>query len=213
MFLRKYSSGTKCINDVFRNSMSLIPIQAMILTVGAKEGTRNYQNHGMTLGSVCSLSVHPRPLLQFNLHLPSYTSKVLHKNPFFAIHTLSPAPDSSRMARIFASGIKNTSQLSHEDQNEQVDSKDTKILNEMTNPFGNLNSDDWSLYDYQGFQIPVLNSSVRIFICEKVQVFEVDSHEIWVVTVKEIIENNNNKPGGLLYFNRAFHEVGETIKE
>ncbi|EDK42998.1 conserved hypothetical protein [Lodderomyces elongisporus NRRL YB-4239] len=64
------------------------------------------QLHGMTLGSVCSLSVFPTPLLQFNLHLPSYTSDNLHKFKYLAIHLMPPTHRSAYLSRIFAKGKK-----------------------------------------------------------------------------------------------------------
>lgn len=52
-------------------------------------------------------------------------------------------------------------------------------------------------------------------ICKTRQDFLVDGHEIWVADVIDILQNEQykEKSGGILYFNRGFHKVGETLVE
>ncbi|EGV65720.1 hypothetical protein PSN45_003496 [Yamadazyma tenuis] len=192
--------------------MSRVASQAMILTAGFKNHPSSNPSplikslHGMTLSSVSSLSVYPSPLLSFNLHLPSYTSKTLNENNgYVAIHLLTSSRESSRLGRIFASGIKR-SVSTNEDE-------DGEPFHEMATPFKNLQPSEWEMINFEDYQIPILKESECIFVCKKRKVLEIDNHEIWVVNVLDIIENQEQKTGGLVYFNRSFHKVGETLDE
>lgn len=204
--IRRYSSGG--VHQKFKNSMACVSSQAMILTAGFK-GPATSSLHGMTLSSVCSLSVYPNPLLQFNLHLPSYTSKTLHENDgVVAIHLLSATPAASKLGRIFASGIKKDNGIKSKGEE-----NDGEIFHEMATPFNNIPKHSWEYFNLTQYKIPILKESERIFICCKKNVIEIDNHEIWVVEVQEILENTSHHTGGLLYYNRAFHRTGEVIDE
>lgn len=201
--IRAYS--TKNIHQQFKNSMAGVASQAMILTAGFKNPPKTL--HGMTLSSVCSLSVYPNPLLQFNLHLPSYTSKTLHDNDgVVAIHLLKASPTASELGRIFACGIKTDNVIKTKGEE-----KDGEIFHEMATPFNNISKDAWEMFQLSNYKIPILKESERIFICRKKNVIEIENHEIWVVEVIEIIENSSDRTGGLIYYNRAFHTVGDVI--
>ncbi|CAH2355465.1 hypothetical protein CLIB1423_27S00166 [[Candida] railenensis] len=207
--LRKYSTST--LNDVFKSSMSRISCQAMILTAGQAKvqagSSHTTSLHGMTLSSTCSLSVYPTPLLQFNLHLPSYTSQTLHDSKHLALHLLPPNHNTANLARLFANGIK-----------APPAKDDGDIFHEKTTPFDTLeHGKDWKFHtvavDDLKFDIPILTAAEEVFICKKRSVFEIDSHEIWVVEVLEILSTPNDEPtGGLLYFNRNFHKIGGTLR-
>ena len=129
--LRKYS--TSCLLESFRLAMGRVSSQAMILT----SATSNLNElHGMTLGSVCSLSVFPSPLIQFNLHLPSYTSSELHKHKYLALHVLPPTKNSVHLSRIFAKGVKlNKGAKLAPTKEEKIDGQ---VFHEMTKPFTRL---------------------------------------------------------------------------
>ncbi|CAH6718268.1 hypothetical protein CLIB1444_01S02916 [[Candida] jaroonii] len=200
---------TKSINDLFKDSMSRIASQAMILTAGVPKLDTSPILHGSTLSSVCSLSVYPNPLLQFNLHLPSYTSSTLHDNGLVAIHVMKPTAKGSNIGRIFAKGVKrNDGKIISKGEN-----KDGEIFHEMTTPFQSIDKKDWEFHEVGNFRLPILNDSERIFICEKNKVFNVENHEIWIVKVVDIISKSTIKTGGLLYFNRRFHHIGHSINE
>lgn len=55
--------------------------------------------------------------------------------------------------------------------------------------------------------MPVLNEAEKAFVCKKHEVFKVDSHEIWVVDVTDILSPNKHyeakQLGGLLYYQRG----------
>lgn len=195
-FLRNYT--TSCLLEPFRLTMARVSSQAMILTSGT---TNKHELHGMTLGSVCSLSVFPKPLIQFNLHLPSYTSSELHKHQYLALHILPPTSQSVHLSRIFAKGIK---------------SKDGEVFHEKTRPFHRLkNNHDYLFYEVEDVKIPILHDVETTMICKTRQNFLVDGHEIWVADVIDIVQNDKykEKSGGILYFNRGFHKIGKPLFE
>lgn len=224
--LRRSYSASAEFKDLFKSSMSRVSSQAMILTAGFNHKREpNPVLHGMTVSSVCSLSLNPRPLLQFNLHLPSYTSRSLHENHgVLAIHLFPPTKKSVKLGRVFAGGIKDSD---HDKQMMKIqrsvqELKDGEIFHEMTTPFKNISRDDWELHRFNDeIDIPILKEAERIFICKKKQVFSIDMHEIWAIEVLDIlcpnpqfkIDDNGNKSGGILYFDRAFHSIGNQLEE
>lgn len=226
IFVRNYTTRTfnspvlSSILEPFRKAMARVSQQAMILTSASQISKSEKELHGMTLGSVCSLAVYPNPLLQFNLHLPSYTSAELHRNEYLAIHLLPPTSRSVRLSRIFAKGVKKDKSGKVLDTTKE-ELKDGRVFHEMTTPFANLKlGQDYHLHNInQDLQIPVLNDVEEIFICKTRNNFPVDHHEIWVVNVIDILTNKTyvndytDKSGGILYFNRGFHKLGDTLRE
>lgn len=70
----------------------------------------------------------------------------------------------------------------------------------------------------KGIEIPILSAAERVLICEKDQVFRVDDHEIWVCEVKDVLVSHTHSEdasstGGVLFYNRGFHGLGEQIKK
>lgn len=224
--LRPYSTSVQ-LRDLFKSSMSRVSSQAMILTAGFNNKNKPTETtlHGMTLSSVCSLSIFPIPLLQFNLHLPSYTSQSLHENQgILAIHLLPPTSEAVKLGRIFANGVKRETKKSGVTYLDATEEEllDGDVFHEMTTPFNNVPSEDWSIYNFNNqISIPIINEAERVFICQKRRIFEVDSHEIWVIEVLNIlspneqfnVERNDDKTGGLLYYNRSFHKIGDALHE
>lgn len=190
----------------FKDAMSRLSAQAMILTAGCKSDREIL--HGMTLSLVCSLSVAPMPLLQFNLHLPSYTSASLHLSKLMCLHLMPPTPKLVFLGRTFASGRK--IDRSHF----QVSPEDGEIYHEMTTPFAQVDANDYFLHDRQ---VPVLREAEVAFVCRPEKTFEVDNHELWVVEVLDILQPNqtyaSSKSGGLLYYDRGFHGIGRPLNE
>lgn len=192
--------------------MARISAQAMVLTAGTKKHSLE-PLHGMTLSSVCSLSVYPTPLLQFNLHLPSYTSSSLHANDgLLCLHVMPPTEKSVLLSRTFASGIK------RDPEHFDVKSEDGEIFHEMTTPFSSVDKSDYKLrWEENDIGVPVLAELEVAFVCKKKEVFTVDNHEIWVVKVVDVLFPNerfqHEKTGGLLYFDRGFRAVGSAVRE
>ncbi|CDK28568.1 unnamed protein product [Kuraishia capsulata CBS 1993] len=199
-YSRCYSSLSR--PELFKEAMSSMGSQAMILTAPFRGETVVSQLHGMTISSVSSLCVLPDPLVQFNLQIPSITSATLHDIPHFAIHIMPPTQKSVEIARSFSKGTQTT--------------KDDHGNVIHTRPFSLIPEHEWTSHRVDDeCSIPILRSAERVLICSKCNVFEVLNHEIWVARVQEIIvhEEFPVKTGGLIYFNRRFHGVGGQLKE
>ncbi|KAI5953844.1 hypothetical protein CANMA_004682 [Candida margitis] len=244
------------ISDKFRLTMSRLASPAMVLTSAipmikststspststAPPVTDDKSHidpkqdlHGMTLSSVCSLSVHPNPYLEFNLHLPSYTSTAIHNHQYLAIHLMPPTRHSAKICRVFAKGVKlnkrgtkwTSKPITKAQQSVDNDVKNNKnndedddgeIFHEMTTPFTNLVEDqDYTFIKKhdENIAIPILSHAESIFICKTTHNFTIDDHEIWVAKVIDVITDPHlHKSGGLLYFNKGFHKIGETLSE
>lgn len=202
----------------YKSAMASLGSQAMILTSAYKNPAIDASMlHGMTLSSVTSLSVTPEPILQFNLQVPSATSNELHKSGYLALHILKPDADSVALARTFSRGTR------YINSNESSGGK-------KTTPFAGLRKDQWSYYDdlkleddplrgeleENRIHLPILTEAAeRVLVCEKHKVFKVFNHEIWTCRVRDILVHvgDDHRSGGLLYFNRHFHKVGEQVGE
>lgn len=202
-FVRYQSTISKHIitQEKFKQCMGKIANQAMILSAASSKEVPHSQFRGLTLSSVTSLSLKPQPLIQFNLQLPSFTSEALHETEFFAVHLLKPNGTSIKLARNFSKGaIRNE--------------KDSTFS--PTRPFEDLvEKVHYDTYKIQGTDlvIPLLKNSERVLICEKSDIFQVGDHEIWVGRVEDIVANEENTTGGLLYCNRNFHLLGDKIAQ
>lgn len=200
-FVRLQSTISKHLitQEKFKECMGKIANQAMILSSASKNSVPHELFRGLTLSSVTSLSLKPQPLIQFNLQLPSFTSEALHETQCFAVHLLKPNAMSIQLARNFSKGaIKN-----------EIDSTFSP-----TKPFQDLvPHEHYDTYQLEGTDlvIPILKNSERVLICQKKDVFRVGDHEIWVGQIEDIIVNENNITGGLLYCNRNFHILGNKI--
>lgn len=179
----------KNISNMFKNTMSSIASNAMILTSATAHPTNPAKMFGTTLSSVASVTVHPEPIVQFNIQIPSATSSSMHELKYMALHVLKPNLDSVELARSFSRGARHES------------------------PFQRIPSIKWEMLSNKDFDIPILHDvSDHILICEKYKVFEVYNHEIWTCKIVDIL--TTEKPsGGLLYYKRKFHTVGKEFIE
>lgn len=201
----------------FKESMSRIASQAMILTSAVPEGSTDISElHGMTLLSVTSLSVKPRTLIQFNLQVPSATSIKLHELGWFAVHLLPPIESSVSLARNFSRGSRYLATTNPQGTTSLVYNSSAK--EKSTKPFTGLNQSDFcfssDIYSQDGggpfysfssenstsvqkllkgakVNIPLLKSSERIFLCRQDRFYKVDDHEIWIGEVKDILLHND----------------------
>ncbi|CDO93934.1 unnamed protein product [Kluyveromyces dobzhanskii CBS 2104] len=208
-FTRLYSSAKISIHQItqqkFRETMGRISNQAMILTTAVPIHCNRDKFRGATLSSVTSLSLMPIPLVQFNLQLPSFTSDFLHDFNHFALHLMKPNEDSIHLARNFSKGA-----IKHAENGEVV----------PTQPFEGLQEGvEYDIYEINGtnLRIPLLKNAERVIVCRGLKTFNVGDHEIWVGEVEDIVnrsveqESGDQISGGLLYFNRNFHTLGDPI--
>lgn len=220
---RKFSRGLfKVVQSpptaAYKYAMSSLSSQALVLTSGYQNDQIDSSKlHGMTLSSVTSLTINPEPIIQFNLQVPSSTSTELHKSEYLALHIMKPIDPSVAIARTFSMGTK------------YINNGQTGVQ-KVTTPFEYLRKDQWGYYDdlkldddpikeelqSKGIHLPILTAeSERVLICEKYKVFNVFNHEIWTCKVKDILVHieEDERSGGLIYFNRGFHKIGSKLDE
>lgn len=179
----------------FRQSMQRISFPTMIITTSAFTDTPSADFHGLAVSSMTSLSVEPAPLLQFNIQIPSLSSKNLHKHDLFAVHQLKPAPISVDLVMNFSRGIRHGG----------------------TKPFENLiENTDYTIYknakyDSEQSVLPILKQVERVLICKKKDIFTVADHEVWVGEVVDCVTRDETNTGGLLHSNGQFFKRGEPI--
>lgn len=195
------------MSQAFRQVMRTLSYPTMIVTSAIPKGTKPLDFHGLTISSMTSLSINPKPLIQFNIKTPSGTSANIKKNKFFAIHFLEPKETNINLAKQFSRGIKD----------------------KMTRPFSSLiENKDYICYGSVSFssrpniQLPILKNTGKILICLSKDVFKVEDHEIWVGEVLEILpsqnhnEHNSNSntissDGGLLHCMGRFFKIGDSL--
>ncbi|CCE62933.1 hypothetical protein TPHA_0D02970 [Tetrapisispora phaffii CBS 4417] len=187
--------------DRFKETMRKMATQVMLLSIANPIGSPKSEFRGLVASSVTSLCVLPKPKLEFNLQLPSFTSIALHKYQYFAVHIMSPTKASVDMGRLFSKGAI-TSKMDGSIQPSQ--------------PFmdleENVTFENYSI-ENSNLQIPVLKMAEKTLICKKSDVFKTGDHEIWVGEVEDIIVNEEEEAqGGLLYYDRFFHMLGNKIQ-
>lgn len=188
------------MSHLFRQAMQKLSYPTMIVTAGIQKGTKPVDFHGLTISSMTSLSINPKPLIQFNIKTPSSTSTDIKRNRLFAIHFLEPTSNNIDLARHFSRGTKDI----------------------LTNPFSTLVADkDYMLYSNdelgpKDVVIPLLNKTGKILICNSKNIFTVQDHEIWVGEVLKILAEPEegilqSEHGGLLHCMSRFFKLGDLI--
>jgi flavin reductase (DIM6/NTAB) family NADH-FMN oxidoreductase RutF len=61
----------------------------------------------MTVSSFNTVTLHPKPVISFNVHHPSETLLALQSSTRFLVHLLAPGTAAARLARDFARGNEN----------------------------------------------------------------------------------------------------------
>lgn len=191
------------MSHLFRQAMQKLSYPTMIVTAAVPKGTKSVDFHGLTISSMTSLSIDPKPLVQLNIKVPSGTSNDIRKNGLFAIHVLNPTKDNIHLARHFSQGLKNT----------------------MTSPFSTLmNNKDYMCYSSKNMKsesniiLPVLKDTGKVLICNSKEAFKVQDHEIWIGEVLQILPNTKEEyiedetgHGGLLHCKSNFFKLGDLV--
>lgn len=102
--------------EQLRSVMRLLPHSVVVCTAAAaaaplpppsseaKEGDGATQPRGMTMSSFTSLTLHPTPLVTFNIGTPSRTLEAISASRRFNIHVLSGDVEGARAAEWFRRG-------------------------------------------------------------------------------------------------------------
>ncbi|CCF60514.1 hypothetical protein KAFR_0K01600 [Kazachstania africana CBS 2517] len=178
---------------LFLQAMKKMCMPTMIVTSSSVMGSSPMDYHGLTITSMASLSINPRPLVQFNVRIPSATSTNLWAHNLFAIHFLNPETSSVSLAQRFAK----------------------HGLDGPSRPFMGLKQGlDYSLYKNNlnnEVELPILEQVDRILICKKKDAFAVQDHEIWVGEVVDILNRKEEVTGGVLHCNKKFFQLGDEL--
>lgn len=91
------------------------PCPVAILTTSTTEGLQ-YHDYGMTLASVTSLSLSPKPMVTFNVKIPSRTFAAIRsrQTPRILIHMLADTKAGAALAIAFSQG-QGSKAFEHED--------------------------------------------------------------------------------------------------
>ena len=144
----------------------------------------------MTVSSFTTLSLSSKPMVSFNVQLPSRGAKTFTSSKLFAVNFLASTEKHAAIAHAFASS----------DLNDTQDSLFCKKCDfEEISSFGN---------------VPVLCDALVVFYCKVVR--EIYSGTDHILYLGEVVSVKNNtcdeNVHGLLYCNRQFHRVGNDIK-
>lgn len=184
------------INE-FRQTMQRLTSPTAIITSSALKSSSPTSYHGLTIASIASLSINPKPLLQFNLQLPSHTSDSLRAHGLFGVHLLKPNSRSISLIKRFSQGTRMKGSKPFKDY---IEGRDYSLYN------GIASKKDGSV-------LPLLVDAERILVCEKKNVITVADHEIWVGEVVDVIANGDDIiTGGVLHCNRQFYKLGDKIE-
>lgn len=203
-------------------------ILAIILTT--LTDTTAQDARGMTLSSVTSLSIHPEPLVQFNMQIPSRTSEALHSRNLFALNFLTPTNGSIQKLRRFSQAINpklRQSQVKIDEQDHDLYHDPFLSTNDFIYANGNFIKEE-SISDTNteinwekalsmeipssGSWIPTIANAAHVIYCDIYKTFTVNDHEIWVAKILAI-EKRNEAKGGVLFHNHGFHGIGEKIDD
>ncbi|QKX55590.1 uncharacterized protein TRUGW13939_02684 [Talaromyces rugulosus] len=91
--------------------MRRVPHPVAIITTTSADSTSNPNPNstprGMTVSSFNTVTLHPKPVISFNVHHPSETLLALQSSSRFLVHLLAPGAAAARLARDFARGNEN----------------------------------------------------------------------------------------------------------
>ncbi|VVT55708.1 uncharacterized protein SAPINGB_P004699 [Magnusiomyces paraingens] len=227
--------------QTFRSAMSLLASPACIITTaGPKDSNTNSYPHprGLTVSSFSSLSIKPRPLVTFNVQLPSHAADSMrpfktndkHTRPIFAINILPATGAAAKSCRAFAGGLgRDVNPFTHPSISPLISFEGIRSPG-VTRNGGNEGTSTWRS---EFLNVPVYKHAKAVIYCTQHEAFSVQDHEIWVARVLHVEINNNStkdenkelieserkeimlseSASSLLYQNRRFHVVGPNLSE
>lgn len=114
------------VSTAYRDLMRRMPQPVVVITASDVPTEASAQTHGvagvcgMTASSFASLSMHPRPLVCFNIRTPSRTNDRIAETGSFVAHILGDAPEHLVWARSMAGAEGPVPELSWETSPEGV---------------------------------------------------------------------------------------------
>ncbi|EPS33663.1 hypothetical protein PDE_08625 [Penicillium oxalicum 114-2] len=96
---------TTSISEKVRLLMRQVPYPVAIITATDPTGPANTTSfRGMTVSSFNTVTLHPEPVISFNVRRPSETLNALAESGRFLVHLLSSSPATATLARDFSKG-------------------------------------------------------------------------------------------------------------
>ncbi|GFF22865.1 hypothetical protein IFM58399_00077 [Aspergillus lentulus] len=100
------------LTDQVRLLMRRVPYPVAIITATDPQGPIEKAFRGMTVSSFNTVTLHPSPVISFNVRRPSETLTALQSSGRFLVHLLAPTPATAALARDFSRGNQNLALLS-----------------------------------------------------------------------------------------------------
>ncbi|GFF78034.1 uncharacterized protein C1071.11 [Aspergillus udagawae] len=100
------------LTDQVRLLMRRVPYPVAIITATDPQGPIEKAFRGMTVSSFNTVTLHPSPVVSFNVRRPSETLTALQSSGRFLVHLLAPTPATAALARDFSRGNHNLALLS-----------------------------------------------------------------------------------------------------
>ncbi|EAW10706.1 flavin reductase family protein [Aspergillus clavatus NRRL 1] len=102
------------LSDQIRLLMRRVPYPVAIITATDPHGPVDQAFRGMTVSSFNTVTLHPEPVVSFNVRRPSETLAALQSSRRFLVHLLAPTPATASLARDFSRGNHNLALLAGE---------------------------------------------------------------------------------------------------
>ncbi|RHZ68490.1 flavin reductase family protein [Aspergillus thermomutatus] len=100
------------LTDQIRLLMRRVPYPVAIITATDPQGPVEKAFRGMTVSSFNTVTLHPSPVISFNVRRPSETLTALQSSGRFLVHLLAPTRATAALARDFSRGNHNLALLS-----------------------------------------------------------------------------------------------------
>ncbi|KAE8148300.1 flavin reductase like domain-containing protein [Aspergillus avenaceus] len=100
------------LSDRVRLSMRRVPYPVAIITATDPHEPVEKAFRGMTVSSFNTVTLHPDPVISFNVRRPSETLSALQSSKRFLVHLLAPDHSTAALARDFSKGNHNLSIMS-----------------------------------------------------------------------------------------------------
>ncbi|EAL89514.1 hypothetical protein KXW98_005050 [Aspergillus fumigatus] len=100
------------LTDQVRLLMRRVPYPVAIITATDPQGPIEKAFRGMTVSSFNTVTLHPLPVISFNVRRPSETLTALQSSGRFLVHLLAPTLATAALARDFSRGNHNLALLS-----------------------------------------------------------------------------------------------------
>lgn len=186
--------------EQFRSVMRLLPNSVVVCTsTGAELVPR-----GMTMSSFTSLSLHPTPLITFNIATPSRTLDAVSQSREFNIHVLSGDDEGARVADWFRRG--NSTDLGVFEEGKMREGCGCEAVQGQGGRGAPLLKGRGVLY---GLKCKLVDDEPH---CGLVRVRD---HVVLLAEVVDIVEGRGEQHGqdvfGLTYADRQYRQLGGSI--